>query len=211
MRIVDLTLPVGSPGDKTPEHETYILKLPIKGNTHDGVCHRFQWHSMTGTYIDFPGHIAEFEDGADAANYPIEKLFMVDTTFIRLDRAGKGREITAEELEATGVEVTGDALFIHARSETPWYESPEDIPYYGPSAIEWIVSQDIHLFLSDVYEKHPDQQGIFVELFRHGISCVCCMVNLSQVSQQQVRVCAIPILAKGAKQVPCRLLVVEED
>jgi kynurenine formamidase len=164
---------------------------------------------MTGTYIDFPGHIAEFDDGADAANYPIERLFMVETTFIRLDRAGKGREITAEELDAAGVEVRGDGLFIHARGETPWFESPKDIPYYGPSAIDWIVARKIHLFLSDVYEKRPDQQGIFVELFRRRIACVCCMVNLSRVSQRYVKVCAIPLPAAGVKQVPCRLLVVE--
>ena len=210
MRIIDLTFPVGATGEKTPEHETYIVKLPIKGDTYDGVCHRFQWHSMTGTYLDFPGHIAEFDDGADAANYPLDRLFMVDTTFIRLDREGRAREITAAELDETGIQVRGGALFIHARGETPWHESPGDIPYYDPSAIEWIISKDIHLFLSDVYEKHPDQQGIFVELFRHRISCVCCMVGLDQIRQERVKVCAIPIAAPGVKQVPCRLLVVEE-
>ena len=211
MRIIDLSLVIGTEIESTPQGETYIIKLPIKGDVYDGVCHRFEWNSMSGTYIDFPGHIARFDDGSDAANYPLEKLFMVETTFINLKREGRERAITAEELDAAGVEVTGEALFIHAREGTPFYRSKENIPYYDPSAIEWIVSRDIRLFLSDVYEKQPDQQGIFVELFRRGIACVCCMVGLEQVTQQQVKVCAIPIPAAGAKQVPCRLFVVEDD
>ena len=209
MRIIDLTLPVGGPGETTPDHETYFVPLSIRGRSYQGICHNFKWHSMTSTYIDFPGHIAEFDNGIDAGNMPIEKLFLVETTLVRLDPRDAEREITGVELERAAPPLRWNALIIHARGNVPFYERPEQIPYYGPSAIEWITSREITLFISDVYEKQPDQQGIFVELFRRGITCVCCMVNLHEIEEPYLRVCALPLPVPGARQLPCRLLAIE--
>jgi kynurenine formamidase len=190
--------------------ENYTIPLSIQGEHFRAVCHRIHMDGMSGTYIDFPGHIAETDDGVDAADCPLDRLLMLEGTVIHLDRAGRGREVTAEELDAAGVAVKGDALVIHALGEKEFYDySVETIPYYGPSAIEWILSKDVRLFASDIYENKAELQGIFSELFRRGVATVCCPVNLRQVSETYPRVSAIPARMEGAVQLPCRCFVVE--
>lgn len=168
MDIIDLTLDI-----KNEEYTTSIVRIPIANEIYNGIIHNFNLSSMSGTYIDFPGHIKEFDDGSDAANYPPEKLFMVNATFIRLERKGKRREISASEIKETGVKVDTGCLIIDTGWEKLHHRDTKGIYFYGKDAIKWIVSQPIHLFISDVYENHSDPQGIFVELFKAGISTVC--------------------------------------
>ena len=175
--------------------------------TYNAVIHDFALSSMSGTYIDFPGHIEEFKDGFDAENYPVEKLFMVDTTVIRLDRKGMGREINARELEETGIKVDTGCLLIDAGWKSEW--NSKNVFFYGKDAIDWILSKPIHLFISDVYENHSRPNGIFVELFKAGISCVCIPANLDKISKTKVKICALPLKIPGAVQLPCRLLAIE--
>ena len=94
MRIIDLTAEIPEIGKRS------VVKIPMPdGNCYKGVVYDFPLSSMSGTYLDFPGHIEEFDDGKDAANYPLKKLFLVETTVIRLKRNGLPREIDGKELE----------------------------------------------------------------------------------------------------------------
>jgi kynurenine formamidase len=166
---------------------------------------------MSGTYVDFPGHIAEFDDGLDAGNCPIEHLFMLDTTVIHLRRDAAMREVTADELDAAGIEFKGEVLIVHALGVRSWSDFSEDaIPYFGPSAIRWIVGRRPKIFVSDIYEKRPDQQGIFVELFRNHISCVCLPANLDQLRETYPKSCIVPLKLDKVAQAPCRLVVAEQ-
>ena len=83
------------------------------------------------------------------------------------------------------------------------------MPYYGPSAIEWIVGKRPKIVVSDIYEKHGDLQGIFTELFRNRISCVCLPANLDQIRETYPKCCIIPLRIRGVTQLPCRIFVVE--
>lgn len=206
MEIIDLTMDI-----KREEYTTSIVKIPISQKVYNGVIHNFTLSSMSGTYIDFPGHIDEFKDGFDAGNYPPEKLFMVDATFIRLERKGKGREISAEELEQTGIKVDTNCLVIDTGWESVHHRDTEGIYFYGKDAIKWIVSQPIYLFISDVYENHSDPRGIFVELFKAGISTVCLPVNLWRIKKNRIKISVFPLKIPGTVQVPCRVIAVQDE
>ena len=205
MRIIGLTAEIPEIGKR------FVVKIPTpEGNCYTGVIYDFSLSSMSGTYLDFPGHIEEFDDGRNAANYPLKKLFLVETTVIRLKRKGLPREIDGKELEDAGIAVKTPGLLIKVDH---WnLASPEEIaqaPFYGKSAIRWVVSKRINLFISNVYENHADRQGIFVEFFRAGITCVCVPANLDRITRERIRICAIPLKISGAVQLPCRLLAVE--
>lgn len=201
MKIIDLTSNVKE------AYSTFSKKIVMPERIYNGIIHTFTLSSMSGTYIDFPGHIDEFKDGFNAENYPIEKLFMVDTTVIRLNRKGRDREITARELEETGIKVDTRCLLIDAGWEKAW--DSKDVFFYGKDAIDYLISQPIHLFISDVYENHSQPRGIFVKLFKAGISCVCIPANLKKISKTKIKICALPLKIPGAVQLPCRLLAVE--
>ncbi|MDD3725872.1 MAG: cyclase family protein [Candidatus Ratteibacteria bacterium] len=203
MKIIDLTLDI-----KKEEYTTSIVKIPVSEQTYRGVIHNFTLSSMSGTYIDFPGHIEEFKDGIDAGNCPLEKLFMVDATLIRLERKGKGREISVAELEETGIKVNTGCLIIDTGWEKEHHFDATDIYFYGKDAIRWIASQSIHLFISDVYENHSEPRGIFVEFFKAGISTVCIPINLWKINKEKIKVCVLPLKIPGAVQVPCRLIAI---
>lgn len=206
MEIIDLTLNI-----KKEEYTTSIVEIPVGEEIYKGIIHNFTLSSMSGTYIDFPGHIKEFDDGFDAGNYPVEKLFMVDATLIRLNRKGSAREISAEELQSTGIRKIGTGcLIIDTGWEQVHHRDTEGIYFYGKDAIKWIISQPIHLFISDVYENHSEPRGIFVELFKAGISTVCLPVNLWKISQKKIKVCVFPLRVPGAVQVPCRLFAIQD-
>jgi len=209
MRVVDLTRSITFPATVADKRD-YTIPLSIHGERYTALCHRFDMDGMAGTYIDFPGHIAEFDDGQTASNVAIEDLFMMPGTVIHLNRANRGREVTGEELDAAGVEVKGQALIIHALGQQDCAQMDEaSIPYFGPSAIQWIVSHPLRLFASDIYEKRPDLQGIFSELFRRGVNTVCLPANLDQLRATYPRLCAIPARMEGVVQVPCRFFAVE--
>jgi len=203
MKIIDLTTKI------TEGTTRSVLKIKMPEATYSGVIYDFALSSMAGTYIDFPGHIAEFDDGMDAANYPLEKLFMVDATLIRLNRKGKGREISAAELDESDVKVTTGALVVDAGWGSPPVQDRARIHYYGKDAIQWFIDRKIHLFVSDVYENHDDPRGIFVEFFEAGISTVCIPSNLHQITRERIKLCVLPLAIPGATQVPCRCLAIE--
>jgi len=210
MRIVDLTHPIAFSEDEDADVENYVIPLSIQGASYRAICHRLRLNGMSGTYLDFPGHIAEFDDGADAANFALDDLFMLETTVIHLAREGRGRQVEADELVASGVDVKGDALIIHALGEKECLDYTQDtIPYFGASAIEWIANQKIKLFASDIYENKADLQGIFSELFRRGALTVCIPVRLHQLRETYSKCCVIPVRMKGVVQLPCRFFVVE--
>lgn len=142
---------------------TSLLPVRMPERQYQGVIHTFSLSSMAGTYLDLPAHIREFDDGVDMAQYSLDKLWMVPATFIRLRREGRDKEIAAAELEAAQVPVKGKALIVDSGWNAVLRRDPKapDRYFYGKDAIRWIVDRDIHLFISDVYEYHPQPRGYF--------------------------------------------------
>jgi len=200
MKIIDLSRKI------TEGISPRFVPLEIEGKKYQGVIYDLTLSSMSGTYIDFPGHIAEFDNGLDATNYPWEDLFLVETTVLHLDRQGRKREIEVSEL--TEYRVSTPGLLINTGWKGEIFDP--DVYFYSKQAIDWIVQKKIRLFLSDVYENHARPQGIFVELFKADVATVCLPTNLDRITRPVVKICVLPLCLAGATQVPCRVLAIED-
>ena len=175
-----------------------------------GMIYHFDHDSMLGTYIDFPGHIKETDDGADAANFPLVKLFRTQAAVIHLDREdGSGAVETEEILGALKGDVPG-VLVINALGHRRFDEIEERSVYLGHSALEWIISQNVRLLVSDIYESKR-LHGVFPTLFRNGVSTVCYPINLHQLTESHTRLTILPLRYPNVTQIPCRIIAEVEE
>jgi kynurenine formamidase len=199
MKLVDLTFESGV------EPEEYRLNLESPGIKYTGVCYNFKMSSMAGTYIDFPGHVAETDDGQDAKNYPLEKVYRRPAKVIHLNRTAGA--VKAEDLKqaCSCKPDKGDALIINALGELRFDEVPERSVYLDKSAVDWIIEQGIELLISDIYES-TELKGVFYYLFEAGISTVCCPVNIDKLNAEEVKITVLPLPVEGIVQIPCRVI-----
>ena len=199
MKLVDLTFESGV------EAEEYRINLQSPGIKYTGVCYNFKMNSMAGTYIDFPGHIAETDDGQDSKNYPLEKLYRRSAKVIHLNC--KEGAVSAKDLaDNCPCELNkGDALVINALGSLRFNEVPERSVYLDQSAVDWIIAQGVELLISDIYES-TELTGVFYYLFEAGISTICCPVNLDKLTVPEVKVTVFSLPMEGVVQIPCRVI-----
>lgn len=205
MKLIDLTSEPGKTAEGRLNVERRDLHLQSPGVEYTGVIYEFKMSSMAGTYIDFPGHIAETDDGRDAFNYPLEKLYRRRAAVIRLDRRVGG--VTASELAAAcPVKIrSGDALIVNALGDRQFYEVGHRSVFFEMDAVEWIIEQGVELLVSDIYESQA-LLGVFLKLFKAGISTVCCPVDLDKLEGAEVKLTLMPLPVRGVTQIPCRLV-----
>jgi kynurenine formamidase len=160
---------------------------------------------MAGTYVDFPGHIKETDDGSDADNYPLDRLYRVSAGVIHLDRADGSGKISARELRAhSRTRTRGGALIVNALGQRRFDQIAERSVYLGKDAVQWIISTGVHILVSDVYESNTDPQNVFPDLFAAGILTVCLPVNLHLLTAARVRLSVLPLRFAAVTQLPCR-------
>jgi kynurenine formamidase len=206
MELIDLTFVPGSPPNGHFDVDRKEVKLASPGVKYTGVVYDFRMSSMAGTYIDYPGHIAETDDGQDSLNYSLEKMYRRKATVIHLDRGGDSGAVSAEELQAncpTSIE-SGGALVLNALGSRQFYEVEERSVWLDKSAVNWMVEQGVELLVSDIYESR-DLLGVFYDLFSAGVSTVCCPVNLDKLSKPEVKLTFMPLPGRGITQIPCRV------
>jgi kynurenine formamidase len=211
-QFLDLTLPAPAQqlGQLTCRREERALLAGTLPYT--GVVWHFHHDSMAGTYLDFPGHIKETDDGLDAVTYPLEKLFRVRTAVLHLQRASGSGRIGAEELAAACPPHAGaGALLLNALGPLRFDQIEERSVYLGKDAVRWIIDSGFHLLVSDVFESNREPQQVFNLLFAQGVSTVCCPNYLHRVNQPLVRLTALPLCFHAANQLPCRLVVELEN
>jgi len=204
MSLIDLSRPFAKYPDYSLSNEVLKIESEV-ADSYDAVIHRLTIGSMCGTYIDFPGHICSTDDGIDAANYPIGKLYRQKTFAVHLAKENGAGAVTGEELAAAaGQNVEADCVIINALGK----RNPEDIAlrsvWLSTSAVQWIIDTGCHLVISDIYESQK-LEGVFGRFFSAGISTVCCPANLCQVpaeSSVTVLFCNVPAM----KQLPCRVV-----
>ncbi len=213
MPLIELSMPVTDSQDKRNRVcriENKQLPVDTAGARYTGMIYDFEFGSMAGTYVDFPGHIKELNDGKDAANYPLEKLFRIDAAVIRLDKPDRSGEVTAEELkQACETEVEGGALIVNALGGRRYDAIEERSVYFSHDAIGWIVSTGIHLIVSDIYESKAIH-GVFYRFFENGISTVCLPVNMHLLTQPKVKLTVLPLPFPNVTQLPCRVIAETE-
>jgi len=217
MNVVDLTLPIPARQmwQESWQGEECEVET-VRAKTWDiaqGPC-RYQAQvyllnlvGMSGTYIDFPGHIVATDDGTHAGNAPLENLYRVAATVIRLDRADGSGGISADALRRAAPEpVAGGALVLNALGRRRFDEVGFRSVYLLADAVAWIVASGVRLLVSDVFESDREPQNVFQCLFAGGIATVCQPVNLHRIADPHPRITALPLVVSGVTQLPCRVI-----
>ncbi len=205
MKLIDLTWDFI--GERFPAEITEEKKFLKSGSTeYTGVVYTVRHDGMCGTYIDFPGHIAETADGRSADNFPLEEVYRVPATVIHMNFKSGGGAVSAADLErAAGGVPSTPALVINALGELDPTDIEKRTVYLDDSAVEWIISSGCHLLVSDVYESVA-LHGVFLKLFGAGITTVCMPVNLAALPDGQVLLTALFARMEKVVQLPCRLV-----
>lgn len=208
MPIVDLTYPAVVPNwNGSVDYELTNRLVPLQSNAckYTGVTHTLTLKSMNSTYIDFPGHIQETDDGFDSANYPLEKLFRQEATVLHMDRESESGAVTADDLRnAAGGNIKANVLVINALGKRPSKEIACRSVWLTMDAVDWIISTGCHILISDIYESR-NLDGVFLKLFQAGVSTVCEPYNLFMLpAKALISVCVLP--TPKMYQTPCRLL-----
>lgn len=209
--IVDLTRDsAAEPGAFTAE--TRLIPLRSDCIAYTGVVYTLHVNSMSGTYLDLPGHIRETDDGMTAADLRLEDFYRIPARLIRLHRHSGSGAVTAAELAAAtaGARPNGPALIINALGNL----NPRDIVtrsvHLDADAVQWIIDCGCRLLVSDIYES-PRIEGVFLKLFQAGVSTLCEPVNLGQITVQHCRLTILFPKYPGLTQIPCRALAEWDD
>lgn len=205
MKIINITSP--TVGDEGYRKVTFTEKrVPISsasgGTKYTGMVWDVEEDSMAGSYIDLPGHILETDDGVRASNVDAGLFYRQPATVLHFD--SDTGPVTPEDLKKAlnGREVR-DFLIINALGK----RNPLDIPlrsiYLDMDAVDWIISTGCRCLVSDIYEsKRLD--GVFLKLFKAGVSAVCMPFNLFELPDDVLLTVAFP--RWPTTQIPCVLL-----
>lgn len=208
MSLVDLTLSINDSKEKVSAVQTEELRISNQAGSYTGIIHHFNHNSMVGSYIDFPSHVKETNDGSDAANYPLEKLFQIPADVIRLNRADGSGRIAADELAAAcSNRNKSGALILNSLGRRRFDQIAMQSVYLGKDAVRWIIDRGIHLLISDVYESNTDPQNVFPNLFQNGIATICLPINLHLLTEPDFLVTVLFPRFARATQLPCRVIV----
>lgn len=203
MKLVDLTLQVALTENVLTPKRVFISGI---GGDYTGIVYDYHHTGMVSTYIDFPGHIAHLDEGTDAANCTLEKLYRVPAHVIHLDCTDGSGPVTADMLaSALNSDKPAGAMVINALGRRRFDEIKFRSVWLASDAVAWIIDSGIHLLVSDIYESES-LHGVFPPLFAAGIHTVCSPVNLHMLPFDRVRITALPLKFEGAMQLPCRLL-----
>lgn len=189
------------------EPEIVSREVPLKSDKteYTGVVYNISTSTMMGSYIDFPGHIKETDDGVNGANCDLADFTGMSATVIQLDRAGEPGGVSAEDLEkACGGVPDTQAVIINALGSAGSFDIPPRSVYLTLDAVEWLKATPCRLLVSDIYESTA-LEGVFLKLFEAGISTVCEPANLHKLPSGKVKLTVhfakIPIT-----QLPCTLV-----
>lgn len=206
MRLVDLTLPVPRLENGIPTVSTERLTIESGGIIYTGVVHTFRNSSMSGTYIDIPGHIVETDDGVRADECSLDRIYEVPCSVAHMDRRDSPGKVSADELRGACPAPTGRALVVNALGDARFDDVPPRSIALSQQAVEWIVDQGFELLVSDIYEHAAEPDNVFVSLFSAGVYTVCNPINLHLLDSPRIHVSVLFPRFPGATQLPCRAI-----
>ena len=207
MSVIDLSCPFPA---KTAE-KIRLREIPLKSaqTAYTGMVYDFELNSMDGSYIDLPGHIKETDDGQRADNVPMEQFYRMPCSVIRLNKTNRAGAVSVAELEqAFGGKVTTPALMINALGTLEPHDVDLRSVWLDFSALDWIIDSGVRLLVSDIFES-PRLDGVFLKLFKAGVSTVCEPRHMSRITKKTVEMTVMFPNIPGMTQIPCRILADE--
>lgn len=171
--------------------------------------------SITGTYLEASSHV--LADGRTLDSYTVAD-FIRPARLLRLGRLAADTLIDRDMLERAAPTIEpGDALLI----DTGWYEQwnapgyVEHCPKMLPSALEWLLEQQIGLLGVDVpaieaaWSDGDDSAkgGLLTRLFAQGCLLLAPIVALDKVGADHGRLIALPLPVAGTSGAPVRAIL----
>jgi arylformamidase len=175
-------------------------------------------NSHTGTHVELPYHC--LEDGKKVEDCPPE-MFLGEAAVVDLTSRLEDREISTKDLEKMGAHIKeGDIVLLKTGFADKYIsgrslqsdEFASKSPYLTFDALEWLINKKIKLLGSDTFsfEKFPiiEQTGHLM-IFKHDITTIHCLVNLSKLEANRVFFVALPLLISGLDTSPVRAVAIE--
>ena len=223
MKLTDVTGKIKngmwSYGPPFPEYECVPLAQPewVKARVY---CEIFNgMNSQTGTYLETPAHFLGPEKSYDLDKVPIEKLTDVRASHIKLPPelflTGGRAGITAGMLErySKGGIKEGDALIFSCSWGKHWFEEKylKQSPYLTYEAMKWLISKKPFILASDVarWDRTDKSEGFWDEFYAADILMLAPLVNLENVSTENLRLTVLPLNIADTSCAPCRAFIRE--
>ena len=185
----------------TPER----VHLKSAGTEYTGVKYRYVLPGMASSYLDLPGHIAETDDGRRGDTIPADAFYRLPAKLLRLDRKSGDGAVTANDLRAAA---NGDfhapCVIVNALGDLNPRDIEERSVYLAFDALEYLAEHGCTLLVSDIFESQR-LDGVFLWLFRRGISTVCEPVNLGKLPTDHPILFSAIFPPLPATQIPCRI------
>ncbi len=157
-----------------------------------------------GTHVDAPIHIVP--TGKSIEELPLD-AFVGPGAVIAVKKQG-GEEVTARDLEASGVPVSrGDILMLY----TGWDEKFESVdynlhPYLSVDAAEWMVQKGIKMFgidcitvdLPTPLRPKGFDFPVHKTLLGNNVLIAENVTNLGSIVGKRTRIMALPLRVKGS-------------
>ncbi|WP_172371659.1 cyclase family protein [Sporosarcina jiandibaonis] len=232
MRVIDLSLTI-DPETKYPgfprsivygkaESSNAIKKVAsVEENT--ASSHEVELCTQHFTHYDAPSHYVV--GGLNNDEIPLDWLVGEAVVFDMMHKEA-GEVVTAEDLEATGVQMKkGDIVIIR----TGWVDKMfgtlefwEKMITLSPDAGEWLMERGIKSLAQDfmtcdhpLYPPEGREWGTPEGSPNHRLflgNNVCLIewcTNLAEIKEERVILCCAPIKLKGTEGAPCRVFAIE--
>jgi len=215
MKVIDLTYHL------RPGQEQRLLKITPENTLERNGSNSFtvELNNHIGTHIECPSH--NLRDGKRIDELPAE-TYIGEAVVLNLTHRILDREITAGDLEDTGVEVKGgdivllmtryDECFPPEEMQSALYQA--ESPYLSFDATEWLINHEVKLVGIDFWsiEKYPigpEGEPKHVLLFKRDIPLLHSLTNLKRISKPRVLFVALPLPIEGLDSMPVRAVALE--
>jgi len=199
-RLVELGHPIAHgmttyPGMPAPEISDHLTREASEAAYGPGVRFHIGRISMvanTGTYVDSPFH--RFDDGADLAELPLERLADLEGVVVRVTGS---RRRAVDVTELIPHDVAGRAVLVHTGWDRHWGAAGYgvDAPYLTAAATAWLVAHGAALVgidsvnIDDIADR---TRPVHTGLLRAGIPIVEHLGGLAQLPATGFRFHAAP-------------------
>lgn len=198
-------------------------KIPMLPDVHVQLCFSLKkGHALNvteislpchaGTHVDAPVHI--IPDGKSIEEIPLESFVGVGAV-IQVKKGG-GEEVTAKDLEGSGVSVGTDDILMLFTGWDEKFESPDYNlhPYLSVDGAQWVVDKGVKLFGIDCITVdlptplRPKDFKFPVHriLLGNGVLIAENVTNLVRIVGKRSRILALPLKVKGSDAAHARII-----
>lgn len=169
-------------------------------------------HSHAGTHVELPFH--HLEQGADAAEYPIENL-IGEAVVINCLGKKAGEMISLEEIKRYEEKIKyGDMIFFYTGFDRYFHEKDwEPFPYIQKEAIEWLLTtynpRIIGTDASGIEVPGTDYQPNHTGCFENNTAIVESLTNLEAIDGLRTTVFVLPLAMKRVDSCAVRIVAIK--